>query len=111
MTDTKALVAAAALNKMFKGSHFSICTIDSVAAMLGVHPEKQAYDLLRPLHCVDWSAMPIELRNQVPVLIEQALAGGFTAFEVSIAPQGNQALQVIDATPQTRRPLLRRIFG
>lgn len=47
---TKALIAITALNKMFEQGHFSICTIDSVAQMLGVTPDVEAYTLLRPLH-------------------------------------------------------------
>jgi len=109
MADPKVLIAATALNKMFRSSHFSICTLREVAEMLGIHPEREAYKMLHPLHCVNWADMPRELRDQVPRLVEQALAGGFQAFEVKLP--ASQALQVIDAAPATRRPLIKRLFG
>jgi hypothetical protein len=111
MADPKVMIAATALNKMFRGNHFSICTVTEVASMLGIHPEAEAMRMLQPLHCVHWSDMPPELRNQVPALVEQALAGGFQAFQVQILQPGSSALAVIDASPATRRPLMRRIFG
>lgn len=117
MTDnsTKVLIAATALNKMFRGHHFSICAVTEVAAMLGIHPEAEAMRLLQPLHCVNWADMPRELRNQVPVLVEQALAGGFQAFEIRAQQPSSRAIEVVGevvgASQGARRPLFRRIFG
>ena len=109
--ETKAMVAITALNKMFDSGSFSICTIDSVAQMLGVIPDAEAYGMLRPLHCVDWQKMPKALRDRVPGLIQQALLGD-ERFRFELAPRGqSRALQVIDGSPHTRRPLLRRMFG
>lgn len=79
--------------------------------MLGVHPDAEAMRMLQPLHCVNWTDMPPALRSQIPALVEQALAGGFQAFEVSIRQPASNALQVIDANPETRRPLFKRLFG
>lgn len=108
--DTKALVAITALNKMFESGSFSICTIDNVAKMLGVIPDAEAYETLRPLHCVDWQKMPKALRDRVPGLIQQALMGG-ERFRFELAPRNHsRALQVIDGSPHTRRPLLKRMF-
>lgn len=109
--DTKALVAITALNKMFESGSFSICTIDNVAQMLGVIPDAEAYETLRSLHCVDWQKMPKVLRDRVPGLIQQALAGD-ERFRFELAPRDqSRALQVIDGSPHTRRPLLKRMFG
>lgn len=109
--DTKALVAITALNKMFESGHFSICTIDSVAQMLGVIPDAEAYETLRPLHCVEWQKMPKALRDRVPGLIQQTLMGD-ERFRFELAPrEQSRALQVIDGSPHTRRPLLKRMFG
>lgn len=108
---TKALAAVVALNNMFAGKHFSICTIDSIAEMLSIQPEPQAYATLRTLHCINWVDMPPDLRKAVPGLLQQCLAGGFTAFQFTLQPASNTALQVIDASPLTKRPLLQRWFG
>jgi hypothetical protein len=55
-------------------TYFDICTIDSVADLLGVQCKGgEAYKTLRPLHCVQWQQMPDELRREVPGLIQQCL--------------------------------------
>lgn len=110
MNDIKALAALTALNEMFAGSHFSICTIDTVAKLLGVHPQRDAYDTLHALHCVHWSKMPRELRDRMPELIQQALADGTAPFQFELKQPSNSALQVLDQSKHTRRPLLQRLI-
>ncbi len=110
-TDVKALAALTALNEMFAGSHFSICTIDTVAKMLGVQPEQEAHDTLRALHCINWNKMPRQLRDQVPALIQQALGNGTEAFQFELRPAGSNALQVLDQSKHTRRPFLQRLLA
>lgn len=73
MDEMKQMVAMTALNKMMVGGHFSICTIDSIAEMLGVDPKGDAYRMLRPLHCVNFADMPSELKARVPGLIKECL--------------------------------------
>lgn len=58
MTDLKMLAAQAALQKMFDQDYFSICTIDNIAKMMGVKPNREAYQILHTLHCVDYNQMP-----------------------------------------------------
>ena len=70
----KQLIALTALNAMLAQVHFSICCIDSVAKLLGVHPEGEAYNALRPLHCINYCDMPRELMEALPGLIKQCLA-------------------------------------
>lgn len=111
MDDLKALAALTALNEMFASSHFSICTIDKVATLLGVHPQRDAYNTLRTLHCVDWNRMPRQLRDSVPQLVQQALADGSTPVQFELKREANQALQVLDQSKYTRRPLLQRLFS
>ena len=115
-TETQVMVAQTALNKMFRSPFFSICEIDSIARMMGIHPERDSYNQLRALHCVHWNEMPEALRRQVPLLVHQALGDGFESFQVSIGqqPTAVQAI-VIPATvgteSQRARSLLGRIFG
>ncbi|HVI60089.1 MAG TPA: hypothetical protein VM619_14620 [Luteimonas sp.] len=112
--DTKAMIAVTALNNMFESHAFSICTIDQVATMLGGIPDKDAYRQLHALHCVHWSAMPAELRRQVPDLVQRALSGG-ARFRFQLVPEAElpstHALTVIDGCKHTRRPLRQRLFG
>ncbi|HDS1834342.1 TPA: hypothetical protein QEM98_000427 [Stenotrophomonas maltophilia] len=111
MDDLKALAALTALNEMFAGSHLSICTIDKVATLLGVHPERDAYDTLHALHCVHWNKMPRELRDRVPELIQRALGNGTAAFQFELKQPSNNALQLLDQSKHTRRPLLQRLIN
>jgi hypothetical protein len=73
MEDLKQQIALVALNEMMAGNHLSICTIDSVAEMLGVKPDKEARATLAPLHCINWSKLPPEVRDAVPGLIQKCL--------------------------------------
>jgi hypothetical protein len=73
MEKLKELAAMTALNKMLADGHFSICTVDSVAAMLNVRPAGDSYNILRTVHCVDYAKMPAELREAIPSLIKECL--------------------------------------
>lgn len=73
MDDIKRTVAVVALNDMMSKGHFNICAIDRIAEMLGVNPKGEAYRTLAPLHCVDFSKMPPELKQMIPGLIKQCL--------------------------------------
>jgi hypothetical protein len=104
MTDAKQLIAITALNKMMAQGHFNICTIDSVAEMLGVNPKGEAYRMLRPLHCVNFSDMPQELRTLVPALIKQCLAVEPT-YQFTLPTQQGDLERTASELP--RRGLLR----
>jgi hypothetical protein len=63
--------AEIALKDMFDKDHFSICDLDPIIKMLGVIPNKKDYQALRCIHCVKYSKMSPEFRNQV---MEKVLA-------------------------------------
>ena len=69
--DLQKLSALTSLNAMMRKPYFDVCTVDTVIKMLGTVPDRTAHDMLRSLHCVNWSDMPIELRDAVPKLIER----------------------------------------
>jgi hypothetical protein len=93
--DLKQLSALTSLNHMMRGGHFSICTIDSVAELLGIEVRgSEAYKVLRPLHCIDWNKMPPALKDAVPGLINECL-GIAPAFQFTNVQQG----QIVDLTP------------
>lgn len=82
------------LNKMLRGSHFDICTVDAAAKALGSIPDGRAYAILRPLHCVHWGDMPAELRAAVPKLIERCLDVPAHQFQITeTTPAGQQRVQ------------------
>lgn len=71
------LAAKAALKKLFDQGHFSITTINEVAAALGLpKPSGRSYLILRSLHCVDYSDMEPELRKQLVPMIADCLGDG-----------------------------------
>jgi hypothetical protein len=63
-----------ALNDMVRRGSFSICTLDKCADILGVQVRgSEAYTLLSALHCVDFAAMPSNLKQAIPELIRECL--------------------------------------
>jgi hypothetical protein len=76
MSHLQVTIARVALEKMLTGSSFSICTITDIGAMLDVDPRGTlAFKMLKPLHCMEYSHMPAELREAIPGLIRDAFAG------------------------------------
>jgi hypothetical protein len=106
MDDIKQLAALTALNEMFAKGHFNICTIDTVAQMLAVNPKGEAYDILRPLHCIDYTKMPAPLREQIPHLIKQCL-GVQPFFQFTARELAGHVVEVAEPEPAPRRGLLR----
>lgn len=109
MNELKQLAALAALNNMFAKGWFDICTIDSVAKMLGIDPKGEAYDILRPLHCINFNVMPALLREQVPELIKASL-GVQPVFQFS-AKELTGSVVVADPDPPPAKRGLLRLLG
>jgi len=68
-----------ALDKMLnQESHFSICTVDKLAKIIGSncssHPE---YKFLNSLHCVHYSEMSADLKAKLPEMIMNVLSSRF----------------------------------
>ena len=116
-TDLKELAAVTALNAMMAKGWMDICTIRSVAEMLGRDPRGDALEILRSLHCINFNQMPKELRDEIPRLIEQCLNCAPTHRFTTVRQQ-----RVIDITPPVapaeapredapRRGLMRLLWG
>lgn len=108
MDDLKQLSALTALNHMMSKGHFDICTIDSVGKLLGVDPRGEAYDILRPLHCIDWAQMPEQLKEAVPSLIQRCL-GVAPVFKFSNLRQ--RVIDVPEAAPSSSSARFLRLMG
>lgn len=105
LKDIKALSAMTALNEMFKGKHFSICTVNECATLFGVVPDRECMEILRPLHCVDYAAMPRELYTQLPGLVQQALQGT-PVYQFEMKMQQPDATFALEQKPSFLRRLL-----
>lgn len=89
LPETRRLVVTTALNHLFNERHFSICTLDRVLDTMQGTQKSDAYKLLRTLHCVDYAAMPPELRNSIPTLVNEALRPPMVAcVATDVALQG-----------------------
>jgi hypothetical protein len=66
-------VVQTALDHLFQSNYFSICQLDAVLKVIDQPQGTPAYQLLRTLHCVDYSAMPSELRQRIPLLVNECL--------------------------------------
>ncbi len=73
MEQTKKLVVTAALGKLFDDSYFSICTLNNVMDVIGSRRAGEAYTLLHALHCVHYSKMDQDLRDRIPMLVNECL--------------------------------------
>lgn len=90
MSKVQLLAAEAALGKMLRGDYFDICTIDTIATMLNLKPDREAYNILRTLHCVHYSDMGRELLDELPELIHRVLQSpSFEASRINIVESGN----------------------
>lgn len=72
---TKQLAAQAALDKMARNGWLDITTLRGVVDALGVVPDADAMATLNLLHCVHFKDMPRELLDEIPGLIQRAVAG------------------------------------
>jgi hypothetical protein len=64
-------IAAAAMSKMLKNKHFSICSVDDVCKVIGARPAGAAYDMLAALHCVNYADMPQSVLDEIPALLNE----------------------------------------
>jgi hypothetical protein len=78
MNDFQKQAVIVAVKKMFTDQYFSICTLDSCIKVCGVTPNKQDYETLKTLHCVDWADMPTSLREVAQIKILQMLGANNT---------------------------------
>lgn len=105
--ELKQQAAIAALNKMMSQGHFSICTVDTIAKMLGITPDPEAYAVLRTLHCVDYTAMPRALYARLPDIIQTALSGQ-QVFQFGLRAPVTQQLALVQSPVKSK--LLQRLF-
>lgn len=65
MFNAKEEVTRVVLKKLFTQQHFSICVLDEMAKLHNLLIPTETYNLLRPLHCIQYSDMSKELRGWV----------------------------------------------
>lgn len=83
------LIAQTAINSLLNSRYFSICTLEKVIDLTNMGSRNSdAYKKLTALHCVDYSDMPKELRDQIPIMINELLLGEEHSPATKVAMQG-----------------------
>lgn len=80
-TKFKDLVLQTALKKFFKHHCFCIIEWDQICKARGIIQDHDMHEQLRLLHCVHWSEMSVELREQVVGIMMDTLSVGDTTSE------------------------------
>jgi len=78
MTDNDFSKAAVmqSLHKMFRvGGHFNICDFDRQAKVMGVEIPEEERERLSLFHCISWSEMNHELRDEICARVIEVLTG------------------------------------
>ena len=84
LTETKRLVVTTAVTALLEKSYFSICNLDNCIELVGARKGGDAYKLLRALHCVDYSKMAPDLRDSIPLLINEVLRNKENIIEATV---------------------------
>jgi len=101
MSNVDKRVAAVALEKMFRGQHFSICTVDDCIDLVGGSRAGQIYRRLSALHCVAWADIPDDVMQIMPVWINEVLGGPrLTVLQIPAVHEGNLSLPPIEDFPR-----------
>lgn len=103
MNDMQRLAAEANLRHMLAKGWISICDIDQMIKIAQVVPDREAYDTLRLLHCVNFTQMDPVLVKEIPDLLRKTLGGVSIKFDNVLSPR-LVSLNVIDAVVVEERP-------
>ena len=69
----KRMVVETALNHLFEKKWFDVCTLREIIEVMGVSRDTDAYKQLSALHCVHYDRMSPEMKQVLPMLINEAL--------------------------------------
>jgi hypothetical protein len=97
MGDFRLMAVQAALNKMVTQGYFDITTIDNIAKLMDLVPDRKQYTELRLLHCVHYDQMPAEMIEMLPEKIMAILRSPILeASRINlVAATNGRALRVI----------------
>lgn len=110
MDDFQRQAAETSLLEMFNKSYFDICTVDRVAALMGISVRGSPdYMALHALHCVDYSRMPPKLKEELPRRVASVL--GIPPFDLTPLRQISTPATVVDMEPETKRSGFMRLLG
>lgn len=89
LPEVKRMVVLTATKKLFTERYFSISKLREIAKILGAPEKGKPWQLLQPLHCVDYDDMQPELREAIPHLVNECLTSHIqAAHDTCIALKG-----------------------
>jgi|GEM_PF-4083892 len=95
--EERKMMAAFALEKMFKGDSFSICKIDDACKLMGRSGSGPSYDKLHALHCVKFGEIPANIMQLIPTWINEVLGGPrLSVVQIPALHEGNKSLLSIE---------------
>lgn len=107
MDNLQQMAAMTALNQMMEKGWMDICTIDSIAKMLGINCDGMpAHRMLRTLHCVHFNKMPQDLQKAIPGLIKECLSIE-PVYQFSLPKPEPVVVYEQEKQPEQKRGLLR----
>lgn len=84
LTGLKQQVVATAITNLLEKRYFSICQLNTCIELVGARKGGDAYKLLSALHCVDYEKMGKDLRDSIPLLINECLRNRENIIEATV---------------------------
>lgn len=114
MTEFQAKAVVDAINAMFRGHHFNICTVDSCMKITGAIRSND-YEALRLYHCVNFDKMDRKTKEHVFRTTIELICNvdEFPAIKF-VSPSeeiGQQLIESQRAETPRRVSFLKRLFG
>ena len=110
-------VIKTALKKMFKGGHFSICTIDNCLKVSGTIADKSIYLKMSALHCVNFGDMSEDLRKWLfenTVLLFNNNGFDLSVFDIMQEPKQrteNTEVFVVSEIQDLKKSKIQKLLG
>ena len=109
MTDFQLASVVDAVNRMFRGTHFSICTVDSCMKITGA-VRTSDYQALTLYHCVNYSDMTREIRDWVFKTTMENIGNVDSFPTVALVKRSDEIAATLIET-KSRPNLLNRLTG
>jgi len=109
MTDSQLSAVVDAVNRMFRSTHFSICTVDSCMKVTGA-VRTQDYQALTLYHCVNYSEMTRDTREWVFKATVENIGNVDSFPTLSLVKRSEEIASMIEPK-ESRTPFLNRLFS
>lgn len=112
MTDFQAQAVVEAINRMFKGTFYDICTVRTCMNVTQA-TETEDFEALRLYHCMPFRSMSQQLKEQLFLKTIEAVANSeaFPAVRLVLPKdEMKQGLEVV-SSPEEKPSFIKRVLG